>query len=163
MALRCSKAEENDIASIIEVSENVWKQHYASIISQEQINYMYPRMYSYEAIHEQMRNAHQFYIIVDNKKPLGFISMQLDTDCIHIPKLYVAIPAQGRGIGRMLIEQAKKVAQAQGVQKIRLNVNRFNTNSIAFYKKVGFSIIQDIDIPLDRFVLEDHIMELQVS
>lgn len=163
MALRCIKAEEKNIASIIEVSENVWKQHYASIISQEQINYMYPRMYSYEAIQEQMHKGHQFYLIVENEKPLGFISLQNDVDCIHIPKLYVALSAQGKGIGRMLINQAKQIALAQGIQKIRLNVNRFNTNSIAFYKKVGFSIIQDIDIPLDRFVLEDHIMELQVS
>ena len=76
-----------DIAKILEVAEATWKRTYAPIISQEQIDFMYERMYSNEAILQQMQDGHTFLMCLENDKILGFISyIRQENNIINIPK-----------------------------------------------------------------------------
>ncbi len=156
------KACESDLPKIKAIADQVWEKHYSSIISQEQIDFMYALMYSADALLEQMQHGHTFFIYEEEEVPLGFVSMKIENDCIKIPKLYVNMQAHGKGIGKKLIATIEEQAIHSGIDTIELNVNRFNTNSIEFYKKVGFTIKKSVDIPLDRFVLEDYVMTLLV-
>jgi ribosomal protein S18 acetylase RimI-like enzyme len=61
-----------------------------------------------------------------------------------------------------MVEKIISEAKSQHAISVQLNVNRFNTESIAFYKKVGFQIIETIDIPLDKFLLEDYVMNFEL-
>lgn len=157
------QAQASDIAKIKSIADQVWVNHYATIISQEQIDYMYPLMYSEASLAKQMQDGHQFFIANLENQEVGFISIKREKDCIKIPKIYVSKAAHGKGIGRMLIEHIAKLASQEGFNALELNVNRYNTNAIAFYKKVGFIIKEEVDIPLDKFVLEDYVMIYQLA
>ena len=162
MSANIYKATIADIPKIIAIADKVWVAHYSKIISQEQIEYMYALMYSANALSQQMQDGHSFFIYEENEIPLGFVSMKADKDIVKIPKLYVSIEAQGKGIGKKLVEKIISEAKSQHAISVQLNVNRFNTESIAFYKKVGFQIIETIDIPLDKFLLEDYVMNFEL-
>ena len=72
-------------------------------------------------------------------------------------KLYILPEAQGAGLGQILMKLAEKEAKELNLSGIRLNVNRFN-QAYHFYLKQGFTVEQEIDIPLDRFMLNDYIL-----
>lgn len=158
--LKIREAAPQDIPLIVEVAEQVWKQTYSPIISEEQINYMYDRMYSASALEDQMnKGKHQFFIAETYYKPLGFVSAVLaDDEVCKIPKLYVRSDIQGKGIGRALLEKVQYWAKENNRTKLQLNVNR-NNPAINFYTRIGFIIIETVDIPLANFFLNDFVME----
>jgi diamine N-acetyltransferase len=50
--------------------------------------------------------------------------------------------AQGKGVGKFLINEIEKRALAVNDNAIELNVNRFNS-AVNFYVKYGFEIIKE--------------------
>ena len=55
-----------------------------------------------------------------------------------ITELIVRKPYRGRGVGRMLVEEAKRIAKAQGCEEIDVSVEVQNEKAIGFYEKLGF-------------------------
>lgn len=153
----------NDIPKIVEVAAATWKQTYAPIISQEQIDFMYERMYTQEAILQQMQEGHTFLIGTNNEQTLGFVSYYIREDNIlYIPKLYVKPESQGKGIGRMLLEEVEKIALKNKIDFLELNVNRKNT-AMYFYKKQGFELNEKVDIAYGKFWLNDYILRKKIQ
>jgi ribosomal protein S18 acetylase RimI-like enzyme len=76
--------------------------------------------------------------------PLGFIHIQPGTDYYnheshaHIANVIMAPEAEGRGIGRMLMEKAEEWARAQGYRWLTLSVFADNTHAREVYKRLGF-------------------------
>lgn len=52
--------------------------------------------------------------------------------------IFVLQPYQGAGIGTQLVEFLLGAAQAEGIERIWLSVERWNTPAISVYEKVGF-------------------------
>ena len=151
-----------DIPKILEVADATWKQTYASIISQEQIDFMYEKMYTQEAILEQMQNGHTFLMCLDNNKILGFISYLMREDNIlYIPKLYIKPEAHGKGIGKLLIEEVIKIGQKNKIDFLELNVNRKNP-AMYFYKKMGFELFEKVDIAIGKFWMNDYVLRYKI-
>ena len=149
----------NDIPKILDVAEATWKQTYSSIISQEQIDFMYEKMYTLKALNEQLQKGDHFVVFSMDGVDAGFFSYSLkdNLSLLKIPKLYILPSFQGRKIGREVIGQIKKIGKTQGVSFIELNVNR-NNPAVNFYLKTGFWIKETVDIPYFDFVLNDYVM-----
>lgn len=58
---------------------------------------------------------------------------------------YLTQAMRGQGYGAQLVGQAVSVFREKGRSSLRLHVAETNTNAIAFYKKMGFSIIATDD------------------
>ena len=72
-------------------------------------------------------------IYVENDKILGFISLQKN----NVAALFVTPEAQGRGIGKTLLDQAKKSHDT-----LSLAVYERNSRSVSFYSHQGFVVLQ---------------------
>ena len=67
------KATTADIPLIRELTYRVWPQTYASILTQEQIDYMLEMMYSEVSLQKQMMQDNcQFIIAYEDGNPVGF-------------------------------------------------------------------------------------------
>lgn len=66
-----------------------------------------------------------------------------DPDALHICHLQVKTGYWGRGIGRVLVEDALLLAKEKGKQKVTLNVTKSNTRALALYTHMGFVSEQD--------------------
>ena len=160
----------NDISKIVEVAEATWFTTYKTIISQEQIDFMYERMYSKEAILQQMQDGITFLICLEEDKILGFVSYLIREDLnpkgnqivIYIPKLYVKPETQRKGIGKILLHKVEKIAQKNKVDFLELNVNRKN-NAMYFYKKMGFELLEKVDIAYGKFLLNDYVLRKKIE
>ena len=70
------------------------------------------------------------------KEVINHINLK-DTKVLSIDELGVKSNSQRKGIGRLLINQAKKIAKEKSCKRLELNCWQFNS-ALEFYKKVGF-------------------------
>ena len=76
--------------------------------------------------------------------PLGFIHLETGTDYYHhekhghIANVIVALEAEGRGIGRRLMETGEEWARAQGYHWLTLSVFAQNVRAREVYRRLGY-------------------------
>lgn len=163
MAIRI--ATRADIPLIQELAHKIWWHTYRDILAAQQISLMLEDMYSEEALRRQFSNGDTF-LIAGNQEEVsaGFASFSItrqDEILIKIHKLYLLPSEQGKGVGTALLNSIRLIAMQQGATAIQLNVNRRNP-ALSFYKKAGFFIHQEVDIPYFGFILDDYVMRLSL-
>ena len=83
-------------------------------------------------------------------------------DNSFLTMILVAKEFQGKGIGKLLIDSIAQFAKENSSNSLLLNVNRFN-KALIFYQKLGFKIIQEIDIELEHgYLMEDYVMKKEM-
>lgn len=156
--IKIRNANENDIAVINQLATKIWHDHYPGIITVEQINFMLDKMYSHKVIEEQMQNGYIWLLASDNKTPLGFLSCnKVNEGNYFLNKLYIDTTNQQKGIGGLLLKTC--IGMCDGINAMRLQVNRKNVKAINFYFKNGFVIedAKDFDIGSGYF-MKDFVM-----
>lgn len=154
------KATLQDIPSIQHIVKITWPETYGVILSAEQIIYMLDLLYSTEALERQMQNGHCFFILTELDTAVGFIDVEKISDTrSKLHKIYLLPGSQGKGYGNLLIQCAIDKATENGSSVLQLNVNRYNM-AVNFYKRRGFSIVDEIDIPIgNNYFMNDYVME----
>lgn len=74
----------------------------------------------------------------DAGRPRGSNFIQMFGDAAGIGPISVDLDAQGEGIGKILMQDVLKHAQAQGYEMIRLVQDSYNMRSLALYASLGF-------------------------
>jgi diamine N-acetyltransferase len=155
------KATIKDIGSIQNIAKQTWPSAYGDIISPEQINYMLELMYSTEVLENQMDTSQAFLIIQDEGQDMAFVSFEHNYSSelqTKIHKIYISPDAQGKGLGRILLEETEREAINKQSKRLILNVNRQN-KAISFYEKSGFKIAFSEDIEIGNgFQMNDYVM-----
>lgn len=152
-----------DVPTIQNIARETWPLTYGTILSNEQLNYMLDLIYSETILIKQIQNKEQlFFIAYEGTKVLGFVSIEhkyKNKAISKIHKIYILAEAQGKGVGKALIDFVEKRAQENHSTALSLNVNRFN-KAQHFYYKIGFEIIAEEDIDIGNgFLMEDYVME----
>ncbi|MFN3341959.1 MAG: GNAT family N-acetyltransferase [Flavobacteriales bacterium] len=124
----------------------------------DQVEYMLGKMYSSEALHQQMQEEQVFYLILFGNQEVGFVAVSLKSDCeLFLHKFYIDDSMQGKGVGATVFQFILD-AYPQ-ITTVRLTVNRQNYRSINFYFKLGFRIDQVADFDIgDGYVMNDFVM-----
>jgi len=164
MSYAIRPASTADIPSIQSIAQKTWPSAYGNILSEEQITYMLDMMYSPEAQVKQRAKEHIFLLLLENDSPMGFVSYQFDyhpgTTKVH--KIYVLPTTQGKGFGKALLLEVKKIAQDAGQTRLRLDVN-YRNKALGFYEHLGFEKVGRFDTDIGRgYLMEDYIMEMDI-
>ena len=161
-----SLLSKNEMFVVREIAQITWPITYREILSSEQLDYMFEWMYNLETLQNQVEEGQLFYVLKENGKPLGFIGIELfssEKNDLKIQKIYVLPDAQGKGVGKKLIEKAIEIAQEKGIEQVILNVNRFN-KAVSFYQKLGFKISSEVNIDIGKgYLMEDYIMNYTIK
>lgn len=154
-----------DIPTIRAITMQVWPQTYIPIVGEGQVAYMLGRFYNPAALEQQITEFnHRFMIGYDADKPVAFASWgEVEPGVCKLHKLYISTDVQGRGFGRAMVDRVVSDVRAYGAQRLRLNVNIYNTPAINFYEKYGFHKAYDEDIDIgEGFFMNDHVYEMEV-
>ena len=159
-------ATATDFDTIRSIAHETWPIAYGEILSKAQLDYMLGAFYNDTALKESVsQKRHHFVLANEGNQTLGFASFEWNYDHqkqTKIHKIYILPSAQGKGVGKILIDYIATEARKQGSLTLCLNVNRFN-KAITFYEKMGFSIISEVNIELEHgYLMEDYVMERPV-
>lgn len=154
-----------DIPTIVKIAYDTWFVTYEDVISQAQIEYMFGEMYTPESIFKQMDfYKHVFLILYQADRPIGFASygkLEEPINTYKLHKLYLLPSEQNKGFGRILLSEVEKEVAGLGANYLHLNVNRKNL-ALSFYEKLGYEIIETVDIPFAEFWLNDYVLAKKI-
>lgn len=163
MIQKVSKA--TDIQTIEKLAYKIWNAHYVPIIGQNQVDYMLHKFQNFNAISSQIKNGYEYFLISNNKKAVGYLCLITNTSKkkLMISKIYIDQNEKGHGFGTQLINFTKKLAKEKGMKTVWLTVNKNNSATIKWYKKLGFEITDEIKMDIGNdFIMDDFVMELQL-
>ncbi|MCW5516035.1 GNAT family N-acetyltransferase [Muriicola sp. Z0-33] len=145
---------------IADLAETIWTEHYTPIIGAKQVAYMLNKFQSVSAIQNQVEKGISYYLISFQDTYVGYFSFSIEENHLFLSKLYVLKSARGNKIGKAALSFIEEQAEALELNKIKLTVNKYNTNAIKAYEKIGFinieAIVQDIG---NGFVMDDYVLE----
>jgi GNAT superfamily N-acetyltransferase len=73
----------------------------------------------------------------------GTYSTFLTRPGIHLEDLFVRESHRGRGLGRALLAEVRRIAEERGVGRLEWNVLDWNAPAIAFYERAGATLLPD--------------------
>ena len=69
---------------------------------------------------------------------------------------------QGKGLGRILLNDVISRLKATGAKSLQLNVNRFN-KAVGFYRNMGFFVKKEELLEIGNgYFMDDFVMELSL-
>ena len=161
------KGKRNDITVIANLATKIWKQTFAGMIPNGQVDAMFCEQYSEKGLGQQMDDDHLFFLFYSDLEPIGFLSVSIidrKRDYVKLQKFYLLPEYHGRGTAKIFLDSLIDYLEQNRLgRKLQLNVNRSNTRAIKFYEKYGFETIEEVDIPYKEFMLNDYIMELSLA
>lgn len=156
------------LLELSEIANEVWHQHFATILSPEQIDYMVEHFQSYAAMQRQMEEGYEYFFFHEPNTEghhgnHGYFGIHVEDGALFLSKLYLLQPYRGRGLSSRALDYLISIAQNRGCNKIWLTVNRFNDHTIEVYRHWGFETVREQCADIGSgFVMDDYVMELQV-
>ncbi|MBR4461940.1 MAG: GNAT family N-acetyltransferase [Erysipelotrichaceae bacterium] len=144
-------------------ASEIFIDYYNDLIGHEQSVYMADLFLSPEAIEELIDKGAVFRMLMEEERPAGFTEYVKEIDRVFLSKLYVSKTERGKGLGRILFEDCRRYALENGIHKIYLTVNKYNTPSYEIYLHLGFKVIDAVVNDIGHgYVMDDYIMELEI-
>ena len=81
-------------------------------------------------------------IILDDNKIVGYLSYvikQHHTKKLDVDQLVISNSYRGKGLGRKLMNKAKKIAKENECDRIELNCWLFNESALGMYEHIGYN------------------------
>jgi N-acetylglutamate synthase-like GNAT family acetyltransferase len=159
------KATVNDIDTILQIADTTWWATYSAILEREQIEFMLAEIYSAEKIEKQVSDNLQTYLLLEEEgTPVAFAAYSPrdeNPDIYKLHKLYCLPQTQGKGYGKILINEIAEKTREAGKKVLELNVNRYN-QAKSFYEKMGFVIAYEEDIAIGPYWMNDYVMRKEL-
>ena len=157
--------EQDTVKIVAQLAEEIWNEHYVPIIGQEQVDYMVEKYQSVPAISHQIEEeGYTYYLVYAGEEAVGYLGVQTREQDLFLSKYYMHSSQRGKGYGKEALEFIRQYAREHQLQGISLTVNKYNSNSIAAYEKMGFlnlgPTVADIG---NGFIMDDYIMRLPLS
>jgi GNAT superfamily N-acetyltransferase len=154
-----------DIETIRQLADAIWRPSYGPILSPEQLNFMLAEIYSTEKITSQITQGEQTYLLlIEGDNAVAFAAYsprEENVEIYKLHKLYCLPSTQGKGYGKLLVERVCADVLAAGKNILELNVNRYNPSK-HFYEKLGFVVMYEEDVPIGSYWMNDYVMRKEL-
>ncbi|PRP69844.1 hypothetical protein BUE93_14245 [Chromobacterium amazonense] len=157
----------HDFHAIAELGAAIWRQHFISMITREQIDYMLASRYTPEKLSRYLDAPDRWFRVLRvDGKPSGYCSYALTDKSgeMKLEQLYLLEELRGQGLGGRMMDEVEAAARAKGCATLMLTVNRHNAGSIAVYEKRGFTVREQVVADIGNgFVMDDYVMEKRLG
>lgn len=154
---------ESDFEAVAVLGATIWRSHYAAFVSIAQIDYMLAGRYAPDTLRAYLNAETRWMDILKLAgRPIGYCSASLtDTPSqMKLEQLYLLHEFRGKGLGGFMLRHVESKAREHGLGVMMLQVNKRNIDSIAFYRKTGFTVREEAIFDIGHgFVMDDYVME----
>ncbi|QJB42913.1 GNAT family N-acetyltransferase [Dolichospermum flos-aquae] len=167
-SITITKLLDSNLEELRKISEEIWYNHYSSILSHAQIEYMLTKMYGTGIIENEIYNKGILYDkVLHNSELVGYVSYGSEImdnhNYLKLHKCYLLPSLHGFGYGQKMLFHVCQKARQMNLKQIILNVNKRNEKGIKAYSRFGFKIIDSQVIDFGSgFVLDDYIMGYEI-
>ncbi len=163
MIERVSSAEQ--INTVVALAHEIWHQHFPSVISEGQIEYMLGKFLCAPVIQTQIHQGYEYGLLLDGATAQGFFAIEPQADQrLFLSKLYVRHQARGRGVASEGMAYMENLCREQNLSSIWLTVNIGNDLAISVYKHLGFEVVDTQVKDIGKgYVMDDYIMEKPIK
>lgn len=154
-----------EIEKVAALANQIWHEHYATLISAAQIDYMLAELQSAPAITRQMsEEGYEYYLIDADGNDVGYMGLRQGDGKMMLSKMYILADKRGRGYAREAFDYIENLCLRRGLKAVWLTVNRNNTGSVDVYRKRGFEVVREEVADIGGgFVMDDYIMEKRIK
>ncbi len=151
---------DEQIHQIADLARTIWHQHFTPIIGAGQVTYMLEKFQSVPALTRQISDGYHYYLLTYDGEDAGYSGIQIQADTLFLSKLYVKQEFRGRKISSAVMRFYRDFCREKNLDKIWLTCNKDNTDTLAAYAAMGFTITdtQVTDIG-SGYVMDDYILE----
>ncbi|MCP4454672.1 MAG: GNAT family N-acetyltransferase [Planctomycetes bacterium] len=159
MIQRVSSAKQ--INTVVALAHEIWHEHFPSVITVGQIDYMLGKFLCAPAIQTQIQGNYEYGLLLDESGAQGFFAIEPQADHrLFLSKLYVRRQARGAGLASEAMAYMQHICRKHHLNSIWLTVNIRNDLAVSVYKHLGFKVV-DTQVKDIRqgYVMDDYIME----
>ncbi len=136
---------ESDFDTVISIVNRDWKDVYTGYVNQGLLSDAGCQERGQQLKKDFISHRLSEYVWEESGRILGLLSMgptadSDKTNAFEIWRIYLAVEAQGRGIGGQLLAFAEQNAKANGYTEILIWAFSKNARAIKFYQKYGYRI-----------------------
>lgn len=91
-----SATDKEQIAVVAVLAEEIWREHFTSIIGKAQVDYMLEKFQSEQAICEQVKKGFLYYLIKTNNCHVGYFGVLPTDESLLLSKFYIRSSERGR-------------------------------------------------------------------
>ncbi|MCL1807036.1 MAG: GNAT family N-acetyltransferase [Oscillospiraceae bacterium] len=152
----------HEINRLSALAADIWTEYYPPLIGAEQTAYMVKNFQSPEAIADDIHNKGFFYnMTMDGEHDVAYCGALPEADSLFISKVYVRAEYRKKGIARFLLRRAAD--EHPKAKRIWLTVNKGNQTAIESYKRMGFTIEDEVVTDIgEGFFMDDYRMSRPV-
>lgn len=155
---------EEQVKLVAKLAEDIWMEHYLQILGVEQIVYMIRKFQSPQAIMAQISGGYRYFIFEFDGTPVGYMGFKEEITGMFLSKIYIEKRYRGNGIASAAVKFLEEICLKNGIDAIRLTVNKNNKDSILAYTKLNFVTVRNQTEPIgEGFVMDDFVMEHKVE
>ena len=135
-----------DATRLSEIAVRAYSDHYKHLWYDGGKWYI-EKSFSQENLLQELKDANAWFcIIYYNKEVVGFLKLNIDApfareeniNALELERIYLTRSATGKGTGKKIIDYIVKIAIDKDKKLIWLKVMDSSTDTIEFYKKMGF-------------------------
>ena len=150
------------LARVRAITNVIWAETFADILSPEQIRYMMEMMYSVPVMEKELFSGVFFDLCLVDGEDAGYTSFSACPDepgTAKLHKVYLLERFHGQGIGQKMLAHACARCREKGFSRVILAVNKRNVKAQKAYVRAGFAVRESVckDIG-EGFVMDDYIM-----
>ncbi|MBM7616937.1 ribosomal protein S18 acetylase RimI-like enzyme [Weissella uvarum] len=159
---------QQDVVALQTISAQTFKETFLPFNDTEDVEQYVQRAYALDQLRDELRdeNSQWFFLMVAGE-PVAYLKVNVGDaqteergdDSLEVQRIYVLAGAQRHGYGKLLMEEALKLAQAAHKSKVWLGVWEQNTKAIAFYQQFGFEPVDDHVFMMGKKPQRDLILE----
>ena len=156
--------DQTSIDTVATLANEIWNQHFVSIIGQDQVDYMLDKLQSSNAIAKQLNDGYEYYIISNDNKNVGYLGLLSEDNLsrMMISKIYIKSEARRLGVGGSALKFLKELSKERNIKTIWLTVNKHNKDTIEWYLRKSFVVVEEVKKDIGSgFFVDDYIMEMK--
>lgn len=100
---------------------------------------IYPYPWSIGNFRDSLDSGYSCWVFEHNAEIMGYAVLMMVLDEAHLLNISIALPWQGKGYGRALLQHMMDVGRRHGGANMFLEVRPSNTAAIALYESQGFN------------------------
>lgn len=147
MSIEVKKCTVEDLQILQKVSVETFRDTFQDQNTEEDLYNYLEKAYNTEQLTSELLNQQsEFYFVFNGNDLAGYLKININEaqsetngeDALEIERIYVLPQFKGKGLGKILIQQAVGRAQFHRKTNIWLGVWEHNQAALVFYKKLGF-------------------------